>query len=318
MSQSIFGTWSDQDAQLWGHVPRHYNHNLHQHPLFSAESLGALIDRFPRSHYSLIQMGAQGGRRFWREGDLAGMKGQDVLKWIAAGRMWINLRTVQTVDPRYKDLLEGIYDQIASQTGTGSTFNLSMGILVSSPMAQVYYHADMLGQTLWQIAGRKRVYVYPNHAPFLTQEQLEDIAFYEVEVDTPYQPWYDQHAQVFELAPGMMAHWPLNAPHRVENLDMLNISVTTEHMDAEILRSYRVTLANAVLRKTFGMRNLSPHSRGLAYRVKSAVQGLARRSSWLKTARKERRPIEFMLDPSVPGGVIDVASQSSRPLSSAA
>ena len=96
MSQSIFGTWSDQDAQLWGHVPRHYNHNLHQHPLFSAESLGALIDRFPRSHYSLIQMGAQGGRRFWREGDLAGMKGQDVLKWIAAGRMWIGLRARRT------------------------------------------------------------------------------------------------------------------------------------------------------------------------------------------------------------------------------
>ena len=49
------------------------------------------------------------------------------------------------------------------------------GILISSPNAQVYYHADLPGQSLWQIRGTKRVYIYPPVAPFLTPEQIERI-----------------------------------------------------------------------------------------------------------------------------------------------
>ena len=75
----------------------------------------------------------------------------------------------------------------------------------------------MPGQWLIQISGRKRVYVYPNTPPFLKPQDLEDIALLNREVDLPYAPWYDAHAQVFDLEPGQMLSWPLNAPHRVEN-----------------------------------------------------------------------------------------------------
>ena len=40
------------------------------------------------------------------------------------------------------------------------------------PGARVYYHADLPGQLLWQIAGRKRVWLYPGGAPFLTERHL--------------------------------------------------------------------------------------------------------------------------------------------------
>lgn len=66
----------------------------------------------------------------------------------------------------------------------------------------------MPGQHLWQLIGRKRVYVYPNSPPFLTDRQLEDIALFEIEVDLPYKPWYDEHARVLDLEPGQMLSWP--------------------------------------------------------------------------------------------------------------
>ncbi len=80
-----------------------------------------------------------------------------------------------------------------------------------------------------QIAGRKRVYVYPNTAPFITPQHLEDIALFNVEVDMPYEPWYDKHAKVFDIGPGQMLNWQLNAPHRVENLDTFSVSMTVSY-----------------------------------------------------------------------------------------
>ena len=95
----------------------------------------------------------------------------------------------------------------------------------------------MPGQSLVQIAGRKRVYVYPNTAPFITPEHLEDIALFNVEVDLPYKDWYDDHAKVLDIGPGQMLGWPMNAPHRVENLDTFSVSMTISYTNDEIRRS---------------------------------------------------------------------------------
>ena len=46
-----------------------------------------------------------------------------------------------------------------------------------------------------------------------------------------------------------MLHWPLNGPHRVENHDMVNISVTTEHFTKEIRDFYAIVYANGLLRR---------------------------------------------------------------------
>src|SRR5690606_14015079 len=119
---------------------------------------------------------------------------------------------------------------------------------ISSPKAEVYYHMDLPGQSLWQIHGKKRVYVYPAVPPFRRDEDLEQIALYQVEVDIPYDPAYDSHARVFELEGGEMLHWPLNAPHRVETLDCLNISMTTEYWTEPIRRAQMINLANGILR----------------------------------------------------------------------
>ena len=46
----------------------------------------------------------------------------------------------------------------------------------------------------------------------------------------PYADWYDRHTQVFDLEPGQMLNWPLNAPHRIENLNTINTSTTVSYL----------------------------------------------------------------------------------------
>jgi hypothetical protein len=309
-AEPIFANWRAHHAEVWGRQPLKLQHRLADHPLFSMDALAALVDAYPRERYSLIHMGSRETRRFWQEGDIGGMKGREVIDWIAAGRMWLNLRQVGEVDARYRELLDEAYAEIAVRVPGAPMFNLSMGILISSPSAQVYYHADLPGQTLWQIHGRKRLWVYPAAAPFLTAQDLENIALFEVEVDMPYQPWYDEFATVVDLGPGEMAHWPLNAPHRVENLGVLNVSVTSEHWTDEIERRHKINLANGILRHKLGMEPRSRAIAGPAFAAKALLQGVARRTSWVKAARKARRAVEFKLDPARPGGIVALGGQA--------
>jgi hypothetical protein len=100
-------------------------------------------------------------------------------------------------------VLHTIYAEIDDNvTGGYSTFNRISDILISSPSAQVYYHSDHNGQTLWQVHGSKRVYVYPNEPPFLTKKMLEYTALYSDETSVTYDPSYDQSASIYELKAG--------------------------------------------------------------------------------------------------------------------
>jgi hypothetical protein len=277
MTQSVFTTWEDSFATRWNKEPIKIGHELQKSPLFTMDGLADLIDRYPREHYALVYMGAQGERRFWREGDLGGMRGKDVIRHIESGRMWLNLRNVMRVDPRYMSICEGIFADMEARVPGLDTFNHGLGILISSPKA-----------------------------PFLTPRQLEDIALFQVEVDMAYDPAYDASAQVHDLKAGEMLHWPLNAPHRVENHDCLNVSMTIEYWTEEIRRKQMVNLANGILRHKIGVDPKSRSTEGVGFYAKAILQKALRDTQWVKGERKARRPIDFRLDPDIAGGIIDL------------
>jgi hypothetical protein len=202
-------------------------------------------------------------------------------------------------------MIDRMFEEVSARVPDFVARNHQESILISAPDAQVYYHADLPGQSLIQLVGRKRVYVYPNTPPFVTREHLEDIALYNVEVDMPYAPWYDDHARVFDIGPGEMLSWGLNAPHRVENLDMLSVSMTVSFSNERIRRSEVVNLANGLLRHRFGYTPKTSHLSGPSYFAKAALQKLYRDSGWVKRQRRARRPIEFRLD-AEPGKIVDL------------
>lgn len=307
MSEAIFTDWSADTARRWASEPLRLKHRLHTDPLFSMDALAELIDSYPRQHYSLVQVGTPGQRRLWREGEIGKLSGARVIDSIANGRMWLNLRNVSAVDKRFRALLDQLFGEIAERVPGFSAFSSTMGILISSPKAEVYYHMDLPGQSLWQIHGKKRVYVYPAEPPFRRDEDLERIALYQLEIDIPFDPTYDRYAQVFEIEGGEMLHWPLNAPHRVENLDCLNVSMTTEYWTEPIRRSQMINLANGILRHKLGVTPRSRSIAGPGFWAKAALQAGVKRAGLLKKARKTLRPIEFELDTERVGEIRDIA-----------
>lgn len=307
MSDPIFTNWQPEHTARWFSAPVRIGHRLNTHPLFSLEALAELIKGYPRSHYALVEMGAQGSpRRLWREGDIGGLTGQQVIDAIKNGRMWLNLRDVGKLDSRYREVLDQIFEEVRLRVTGYETYNRTSGILISSPKAQVYYHSDLPGQSLWQLHGKKRVYVYPTHAPYLTDEALENIALTALEVGLTYKPEFDQAADVFEIEGGEMLHWQLNAPHRVENLDCLNVSMTTEYWTESIRRSQMINMANGILRQKLGITPRSRATTGPGFWSKAVLQAAVRRTGILEKSRKAIRPIEFTLDPHHPGQVIDL------------
>lgn len=297
MTAALLQPLREAETRLWGHQPLRLCHGLHQSPIFGRGQLARLIETYPREHYALIAMGGTAENRAWREGDLGGARGEEVLDAIAAGRLWLNLRNVSGVNSEHGRLLDAIFAELKQAMPDFAPHKWQSGILISSPTAQVYYHADLPGQMLWQIAGKKRVFLYPNSPPFITARDLEDIALFDVEVDMPYAGWYDEHAKVFDLGPGQMLSWPLNAPHRVENLESVNISMTVSFATRESRRREVLHLANGLLRHRFGLAPKSTRIEGLGFFAKAVLQKLLRDSAWVRRQRAARRQVEFALDP---------------------
>ena len=304
--EKIFTDWQDKHSRLYGKHTIGLKHRPHESPLFAEDELARLIDNYPRENYDICTMGNDHRHRQWREGEKGLLSGEEVIAAVGAGKIWINLRRVMDIDERYARLLGGIFGEIEEHTGDKS-FKHNLGILISSPNAQVYYHSDMPGQSLWQIKGRKRVWVYPNSGPFLPDEDIGKIVTNEIEEDVlVYESWFDEYAEVIDLEPGMMAHWP----HRVTNYDMLNISVTTEHWTRELRNAYAVNYANAMLRKV-GFSDLGRSTRGIGFTAKLALAAAVKYSGLMK-AREFERIIDFAVDPESPTGFVDIPSYQRR------
>jgi hypothetical protein len=111
----VLTNWDDTHSVLWGHQPIQLAHEVHKSPLFSADTLAELIERYPREHYSLVQTGARGSSRVWREGEIGNLSGRQVMDAISRGGLWLNMRDVGAVDRRYREMLDGMFEEIATK-----------------------------------------------------------------------------------------------------------------------------------------------------------------------------------------------------------
>lgn len=302
----IFENFDPESQALWGDNIVKLRHTLHERDLFTDARLGAILDAIPEGRMAINTMGRKGHDAatwsYCQRGDLSGTQ---LIDATSQGRIWINVTKIQDIVPEFADLLDEVFAEIDENVPGLGVFRKSMGLLISSPNAQVFYHADVPGQALWQIRGQKRIWIYPNHEPFLKRPALEGIIRGTTEEEIQYQPWFDKHAEVVTLKPGDMAHWPLNGPHRVENEDCLNISITTEHWTPEIRRHFAVHYGNGILRQ-FGWK---PRSTDLYGPNAWAKIGLT--AAWRLSGQQKRqsfkRQMRFKLDSSAPGLLVPIA-----------
>ena len=207
---AILADWPAHAAREFGRKPLVLRHRLAQSPLFGDAALMRLIEAAPREHYHVNTMPRDASDpHLWREGDMSGLSGKEVMAAVAKGFLWVHLQRVQEVDRAYRDLLDAAFAELALCVPGFKSFKRSMSVLISSPRMNVAYHSDVPGQSLWQIRGRKRVWLYPARAPFLPQKANEDIALKRsYDTDLPYDPAFDAEAESFVLSPGEWATWP--------------------------------------------------------------------------------------------------------------
>lgn len=301
MNQDTIGNWEPRHEQLFGVEIVKLNHRLCESGLFTRDAVARLIERCPQDELGLEAMDEDPAKQERLHGILGEASGIDAIDAIEKGRIWMNIRRVMDWAPEYRELLDSIFGEFQSRMPGFETFKRNIGVLVSSPDANVYYHADIQGQSLWQIEGSKRVYLYPRSEVFMTGRSVEKILLRETDESMPYEPWFDEYATVLDLQPGEMVTWPLYAPHRVHNHDCLNVSVTMEHWTKEIWNSYAVHYGNGVLRRTLGLRNPSSVPSGLHVYPKAAAALL-----WKKMGRQLKgdvnRTRHFRIDVTSPNG----------------
>lgn len=302
--RDVITNWQDKHAELFGRRTVSLEHSAHLSPVFEDDQLAELIETIPRDQYHVNTMNPDAHQQnAWREGEIGRCSGHDVLEAVRTGKIWISLQRLQD-HPVYGEVVNAAYDEFEARMPGAKFVNRKMNLLISSPKAQVYYHCDIPGQMLWQVRGRKRVYVYPNAAPFLKRATMERIVLGEAdEQEMSYKPWFDEHAEVLDLEPGMMAHWPLNCPHRVVNEDCVNVSFTASHFTPEVRNAYAVNMANGLLRKA----GLKPafHVEGASVYLKAALAA-AYKLSGLQKANQMSFEIDFRVDPTAPDGFVDI------------
>jgi hypothetical protein len=309
----VFDTIPPRDVSLWGNHTVKLRHNLAQRDdLFSDDSLAALVETIDPKHIDITTMGEDVST--WGHVDRAGQPGSKVLEAVRGGRVWINLTAIEKADPRFADLLEQMYGELEGAIPNFKTFKRKLGLLISSPTARVFYHFDVPGQGLWQIRGRKRIWIYPPTMPFLDPRNVEDVVRSLAMEDLPYETWFDDHAEVHDLQPGDMLHWALNGPHRVSNLDGFSVSLTTEHWTSQIRRSYAMHYGNGILRNKGHWAPRSSSLDGPAFWAKAGLTA-AWRKAGMEKKESYKRIMTYKVDPDAPLGVVQLAEPDRKVIS---
>lgn len=307
---SVITHWTPDQARNFGRANLGFDHNLHTRPQFSDAGLADILDRYPRERLGVFTMGDDPvAWRTWRRGVAEGLSGAELVEAVKLGRIWLNLRAVNTHADEYALLSDEIFADIEAATGQ-RTFRRDLGLLISSPGVQVFYHLDVPLVTLWQVRGTKTVWLYPPRAPYVDDEQLERIVLKETAEQFAYDPAWDAGADAVVLEPGRMATWPQNAPHRIENGPMMNVSLSIEFMTPAALVRANVVYANGILRKSFGAR---PKVQAGYDPRALAKLGAARALKALRPGERTRDPlpVTFSLVRGEPGAI--AALRSSAP-----
>lgn len=279
--------WTAKEYANFGAAPQVSPHRYHELPLFNDDALIELLNHYPRRNLQAYHMGLDPlQNNDWRQVDIdAATTGEQMLRAVKTGRIWINLTHIEKNSTDYAQLIDGMYQHLGEQCphlqnpkGTHSA------LLISSPGAQVYYHLDAEPNMLWHMRGQKHMWVYPAmNLDIVPQDYLEDIYAGEIGENLPYKPEYDDLAEHYILNPGDAASWPHNGPHRIVNVD-LNVSLATSYYTPNIYKRQYVQLANRFLLRNLGIKNRSieesgviPSAKRMSYRILNKLRPFKRK-----------------------------------------
>jgi hypothetical protein len=297
--------WTPEDGRRFERQPLRASHRAHETGWFTKEALIDLLGSYPRHRLQAFTMGTDlaRNREDWQPVDTTGASGAELYAAMERGRIWFNVLQVHVVDRRFKELMDKLYEGLAMHSPGFETYGRSATLIISSPGALVYYHADAQPNLLWQLMGTKRIWVYPSGDRTLIQQELmEDIFASYMDEEVPYQPTFDAKAQAFDLHPGEVLSWPQNSPHRVTNLEGVNVSLSTVHETEASDRRKLIYCANRLFRRSYHLPTRSTVEAGASAYLKRFVYRAFRKAGLVKTPSRRAYLAKYRIDPLATNG----------------
>ena len=231
---------------------------VHPHSLITqgfAEdaALAEVLDRYPAELFDInLYDYDDEGQVSLRTGARGRLDGGQLLEAIQQGRLWVNLRGVETGWPELWAAAMAEFAQIqATYPGMKAVTNAGQ-LILSSPKARVPYHFDAAGVVLFHLRGRKRIFVYPGDEAHLPERNMEQVVARQTTEELPYTLAFEEDARIIDLEPGQALTWPLYAPHRVENLDRFCVSLSMDFQTWPSRFRNGALYTNAVMRSRGG------------------------------------------------------------------
>ena len=224
-------------------------HRLCDHPLFSLERLLELARVLPAAdiEYNAGDVPVSATPELTPH---TGLSVEETIRRIAECRSWMVLKRVER-DPAYGALLQQCLAEIkafAEPLRPGMHFAQGF-VFLSSPGSITPYHMDPEHNFLLQIRGTKRVHQWdPRDRTVVSERDLErfyggahrNMVFREAQRAT---------ATVVDLTPGLGLHFPVTAPHFVQNGPEVSLSFSITFRTPDLERRSVVYAVNGHLRR---------------------------------------------------------------------
>ena len=288
-------TWPDHSETAFGHDILLAEHTVSETDLFLDDGLAYILDTYPRENLDIWTFGHEGeGVHASLRGQAPDLMGAEIVEAVKRGHIWLNLRRANYDVPELGSMADVIYGSLEDATGR-KTRKRDLSVLISSPNVQVHYHLDVPLVALFQMRGEKQLWMYPRNESMAPSDFIEDIVHMRREEELPYQKTYDETATVFDLVPGMGLTWPQFMPHRVQNANCMNVSLSCEYMTLSSFVQANAMYTNGLIRRS---TPLSPALRdhvGPAAVAKAAF-ARAHKAVARRGPRTSPTPVTFELD----------------------
>ena len=223
-------------------------HRLAGHPLFALPRLIELARRLPAEHVSYNSGDVPVTTGLYK-GPQTGLSVEETIRQIEECRSWMVLKFVED-DPQYRRLLDRCLDEVRplSESVAPGMQKRQGFIFISSASSVTPYHMDPEYNFLLQVRGKKRVTIWdPADRAILSERELEEY-YSERDFQITFKEEYRRKALTFDLMPGAGLHFPVTAPHYVENGDEVSISFSITFQTPASERRRFLYGANARLR----------------------------------------------------------------------
>ncbi|MEL6857769.1 MAG: hypothetical protein AAFO74_05245 [Pseudomonadota bacterium] len=294
----MFVNWPDHSETRFGSDVLMAKHDVSKTELFTDEGLAHLLDVYPRENLDIWTFGQEGeGVNSSLRGRAPELPGSEIVEAVKQGHIWLNMRRANILVPDLAPISDVIFDSLEGASGNKAR-KRDVSVLISSPNVKVHYHLDIPLVALFQMRGRKKVWMYPRSEEKAPSEFIEDIVHMTREEELPYLKVYDEDATVYELEPGLGVTWPQFMPHRVENEDCMNVSLSCEFQTLNSFVHANAIYTNKLLRQ---LTSLAPKARAGISPLTYAKAAFARvhKAAAKQGPRVSPTPVTFELDTSV-------------------